>query len=208
MFLSRSFVSIAHRLQWLSNPNKYAMKISRVFSHGYDPMARTPTEKCDPYGQGGKPMEYDKAIKLLQTLDQSWRVMDASSVSQSPSSYIQRNTNTSSVLCDSGQHTFPYLYLYREFYHDSFLDGSKFLNMIAAISQNHNHYPEISLQRRLIHSMKAWEIVTSVKCFTQTLAGLSHSDFLLALMIDVEATRPEYQKLLFVTNENKSDVSK
>lgn len=155
-------------------------------SNGYDPTARSPTKICDPYGQEGKPMDHDKAMELLRTLDTQWRLAFSSEL------------NMDSVKTVAGRPHTPQS-LYREFVHDTFIHGSRFLTMIAAVAHNNNHFPEISLKRRLVSPIHGWEVVSSVKCFTPTLKGLSYHDFHLALMIDVELTRPEYQRLLSVT---------
>jgi pterin-4a-carbinolamine dehydratase len=158
----------------------------RFFSRGYDPTARIPTKKCDPYGQDGKPLDYTKAMELLQTLDTPWRLVEVV-----PGSKL-----------DTQRHpTTTYLSLYREFYHETFIHGSRFLAMIAAVAQNNNHFPEISLQRQLVNPIQGWQVISSVQCFTPTLKGLSYHDFHLALMIDVEVARPEYQRLLTVKKE-------
>jgi len=153
------------------------------FSREYDPTARTPTKKCDPYGQEGKPLTYDKAMELLQTLDTQWTL-------QLPQTSIMEGVMIKDVP--------PPVSLYRQFYHASFMDGAKFLSVIAAVAHNNNHFPEISLQRRLVKDSKGWEFMTLCTCYTPTLKGLSHHDFHLALMVDVEVARPEYQRLLLV----------
>jgi pterin-4a-carbinolamine dehydratase len=121
-----------------------------------DPFARRPNQKCDPYGQGGKPLGVDDAQRLLATVSDDWRLESQENGSDTP------------------------FFLVREFYHDDFLAGSSFVNEIAAVAQMNDHYPSITLERRLDSKKKAWRVVTTVKCHTKVLGGLSHHDFFLA----------------------------
>ena len=76
--------------------------------------------------------------------------------------------------------------IYREYYHDDFVTGSRFVAQVAAVAHNNNHYPFITLERRLMRREKAWRVVSVVKCTTPTLGGLSYNDFHLAMLVDVE----------------------
>lgn len=137
-----------------------------------DPLARRPNQVCDPYGQGGKPMSLSNANDLMKTLEQDWTLVRAP----------QREEDE------------PPVSLMREFYHSDYLTASRFVSHVAAVGHNNNHYPSIFLERRLLK--KAWQVVTTVRCQTPTLGGLSHHDFFIGTMIDVEVGRPEVQKLL------------
>jgi hypothetical protein len=54
----------------------------------------------------------------------------------------------------------------------------------------------ITIERQLMKREKAWRVVTSIKCRTETLGGLSFNDFHIAMLIDVEAGREEARKLI------------
>ena len=133
-----------------------------------DPFARRPTAKCDPYGQGGKPLPPWEAQTLLATLHPNWTITklaapteDASSSSSSSSSMPQK--------------------ILRDFVHPDFMAGARFVSKIAAIAQMENqHYPAIGLGRRIVPHKKEWEVVTRVECYTLVLGGLSTHDFHLA----------------------------
>jgi pterin-4a-carbinolamine dehydratase len=96
--------------------------------------------------------------------------------------------HTDQHINESGSMPTP-LSLYREFHHDNFVNGSRFLATIAAVAHNNNHYPEISLKRRLHKDANKWEVIVTICCHTPTLKGLSHHDFHLALMVDVETLK-------------------
>jgi pterin-4a-carbinolamine dehydratase len=68
----------------------------------------------------------------------------------------------------------------REFYHADFSSGSSFVTTVAAVAQMNDHFPSITLERRLLSRKKAWQVVTTVRCHTFVLQGLSHHDFFLA----------------------------
>lgn len=156
---------------------------------GGDPTARRPTKICDPYGQGGKPLSHGDATGLMATVDVGWAILLAEPKKHDASHERQgrgKATNTGA---------FP-LSLFREFYHDNFVTGSRFLSHVAAVGHLNNHYPFLSLERRLMKREKAWRVVTCVKCFTPTLGGLSYNDFHLAMLIDVEVSRPEVSQLV------------
>ena len=87
-----------------------------------------------------------------------------------------------------------------EYKHQDFVRASAFISKIAAVGDMNNHYPEISLQRKLCSREMRWEVTTTVQCRTPTLGGLSRNDFLVAMLIDVEAGRPEVRQYL-LSNE-------
>lgn len=67
-----------------------------------------------------------------------------------------------------------------EFVHEDFIEGSKFLTHVAAVAQMNDHFPTLTLERRLLSRQKAWQVVSTVRCHTRVLQGLSHHDFFLA----------------------------
>jgi len=149
-----------------------------------DPMAQRPTKVCDPYGQNGRPLGRDEATALLSTLDDGWELVGG--------------PKTHDGMDGQG----PLVSVNKEFYHPDFLSGSKFGSIVASVGHNNNHYPSICLERRLVKREKSWRVVTTVKCFTETLGGLSFNDFHIATMVDVEAARPDIQNLLVDGNES------
>eukprot|EP00592_Proboscia_alata_P012219 CAMPEP_0194387062 /NCGR_PEP_ID=MMETSP0174-20130528/89919_1 /TAXON_ID=216777 /ORGANISM="Proboscia alata, Strain PI-D3" /LENGTH=111 /DNA_ID=CAMNT_0039176821 /DNA_START=369 /DNA_END=704 /DNA_ORIENTATION=+ len=84
----------------------------------------------------------------------------------------------------------------REFHHKDYLQASEFLSLLASIAHNNNHFPNLSIERRLDSRRKRWDIVTVVSCRTQVLKGLSFADFHLAMMIDVEVSRSSVNNLV------------
>ena len=136
-----------------------------------DPLARRPNQKCDPYGQGGKPLSLVDAKRLLTTVDSEWKI-DLSDEG------VTRTYN------DDNDTIIP-ISISREFFHDEFIDGSIFISKIAALSQMNNHYPTITLGRHVVKKLKQWQAVTTVTCHTKVLKGLSHHDFHLAMVSTV-----------------------
>lgn len=130
-----------------------------------DPFARRPTAKCDPYGQGGKPLAIWEAQTLLATIDPQWKLLEEDDASH------QDNDNPP-----------PPRGIVREFVHPDFISGSKFVTKVAAVAELNTHFPSITLERKLIPRQKAWQVVTRVHCHTLVLGGLSSHDFHLAMV--------------------------
>jgi pterin-4a-carbinolamine dehydratase len=148
--------------------------VSRSFSSTFsfqdkssrpDPLARRPNRICDPYGLGGKPLSYNAASQQLQTLNDGWRLVGDS---------MEEDSDTDQ---DS-----PPSALVREFYHVDYLTAARFVKTIAAVAHVNNHYPTITIERRLLSKQAAWQVVTTVSCCTPNLEGLSHSDFYIAMV--------------------------
>ena len=78
--------------------------------------------------------------------------------------------------------------LVRKFYPIDFLSGSKFVHCVASLAEINNHYPDISLYRKI--EKKEWNAVSSVRCHTFVLGGLSRNDFFFAMLVDVECDKP------------------
>jgi len=135
-----------------------------------DPFTRRPSTICDPYGQGGQPLLPDDATRLLESLDNEWQMEHEGSM--------------------------PPISIFREFNHPDYLSGAKFVHHMACVGEINNHYPIITLERRLLPRQKVWLVVTTVKCKTEVLQGLSHNDFHLAMLMDVELARPEVRAML------------
>jgi pterin-4a-carbinolamine dehydratase len=125
-----------------------------------DPFARRPNQKCDPYGQGGKPLSMPDAERLLLTVSDNWKL-------ETP------------LLENDEEEKIPQT-IVREFVHEDFIEGSKFLTHVAAVAQMNDHFPTLTLERRLLSRQKAWQVVSTVRCHTRVLQGLSHHDFFLA----------------------------
>ena len=137
----------------------FSVESSRV---SLDPTAKRPTKKCDPYDQGGKPLEGKECDRLLSTLDPQWK-----------------------LVCEEGSEN-PNI-LRRSFVHENFMIGATFIQKIAAVAFVNNHYPSLSLVRKLDH--KSWKVMSRVDCRTEVLGGLSYNDFQIAMYIDLEADR-------------------
>jgi pterin-4a-carbinolamine dehydratase len=172
-----------------------------------DPLAKKPNNKCDPYGQGGKPLNYQEVSTLLNTtLENGW------SMKFSPLSFPfdnekgayaanqqQRNMEGGDVV----QRKLLPLNISKEYHHENLLQGTKFISSLASLCLVHHHFASFHLERRLMSrtqkhnvtsdssalSSSGWDFVTTITCFTPTLGGLSYNDFHLAMMIDVECQK-------------------
>jgi len=136
-----------------------------------DPFARRPTAKCDPYGQGGKPLPLWEANTLLATLNPGWKIEEGETIDD-----LSADNTTDPPAPPPPQG------LIREYVHPDFISGSRFVGKIAAVAQLNIHYPSIKLERRIIPNKKAWQVVSQVRCHTHVLGGLSSHDFHLALV--------------------------
>ncbi len=183
-----SFLSLLY-----SDTNLYEVKtsfINRFSTTARDPTARRPNKVCDPYGQNGKPLSNSDASKFLPTIEKGWTLVKPLDRNSSPKGSIaQQKQKQEQEL----QHPIA---LEKEFYHADYMDASRFASIVAAVAHNNNHYPKICLERRLMKREKAWAVVTTVSCRTETLKGLSSHDFHIAMLIDVEAERDEVQRFL------------
>jgi len=156
------------RLQVKQGLSTDATRQCRMFSSSsdstkrrFDPMAKRPNFRCDPYGQGGKPLALKEAENLLATVDGAWN--------------IEKNNDK------------PWA-IVREFIHPDFLAGARFVHKMAAVAEMNAHYPSIILDRRIVH--KQWQIVTKIQCHTFVLGGLSTHDFHLAMVSARAQFRP------------------
>jgi pterin-4a-carbinolamine dehydratase len=155
--------------------------LDRTFSSATrrpDPLARRPNQKCDPYGQGGKPLGWNDAKQLLEILDKDW-------------------------ILEGGDGEGPPVSLTRSYLHKDYLTATAFLSKIAVVGDLNNHYPTIVLERKL--QRQSWQVTTTIKCHTITLNGLSRHDFHIAMLMDVEAGRPEAKRYIMNTAEDISE---
>ena len=150
--LSSSLATRFIRKQLGPFPSRQLQQATRTMASSSrpDPFARRPNQKCDPYGQGGKALVLEDAKRLLDTVSDEWKLIDD-------------NTAIS-----------------RDFVHPDFITGSSFLTHMAAVAQINDHFPSLTLERRLDSRKKAWHVVSTVTCSTKVLQGLSHHDFFLA----------------------------
>lgn len=131
-----------------------------------DPMARRPTAKCDPFGQGGKPLVLEDAFRLSATVDPAWKV----ETEKNDSIEGKRLEHPAKIV--------------REFQHPDFISAASFLQHVAAVAQMNDHFPSLTMERKLNSRRKMWTIVSSVECHTKILGGLSHHDFFLATVCE------------------------
>lgn len=144
-----------------------------------DPLAKKPNKLCDPYGQNGKPLGYSQVALLLKTLEKGWAV----------SSFCYPNKNSEQLVATSSTPKS----IYKEYHHESFTQGSKFITCLASLCHVHNHFATFLLERKLgERASSSWIYVTTVTCHTPTLEGLSYNDFHLAMMIDVESEKMKH----------------
>lgn len=170
-----------------------------------DPTAKRPNKVCDPYGQNGKPLSYADAVQKLSILDSGWTLScyddeeDERVKGETPADAAtdEREVSSSSkATTDSSPPRLPPFALEKEYYHQNYIDASRFASIVASVAHNNNHYPKIILERRLMKKEKTWRVVTTVQCYTEVLGGLSFHDFHIAMLIDVEVSREHVQKLL------------
>ena len=168
---------------------------SSGFSERPDPFARRPNSKCDPYGQSGKPLLLDKVSALMRTIEPEWNIMIQEDQEFDGNKGYDKLRDKIDLV--------P-LAITREFWHQDYMSGAKFSSHVAAVAQmNAQHFPhKVILKRKLNSRTKSWEVCTQIICRTHVLQGLSHHDFYLATLIDIEAQRPEVRGLL--TNGKRS----
>jgi len=179
-----------------------------------DPFARRPTSKCDPYGQSGKPLTLGETTKLLRTVEPEWKLLINKDDSGKDCDFNMLRNANGEVGNNDGDSNNNNQYYYnkcydenfvpfgigRDFWHEDYTHGAQFLTHVAAVAQmNAQHFPHrVILERKIqgLSGSKSWNICTRVICSTHVLQGLSHHDFYLATLIDIEIERPEVQKLL------------
>jgi pterin-4a-carbinolamine dehydratase len=175
----------------ISKSHNHTIGTKETTKRRIDPMTRRPNKVCDPYGQGGKPLLSSEAKDQMATLDEGWVLM-----------YDNHDHDDETTIDREGNGNVPKS-LQKEFYHANYIHGSKFTSLVAAVAHMNNHYPTLSLERRLERKEKAWSVVTTVKCHTPTLGGLSYNDFHIALLVDVEVAREETRPLLCWNDEER-----
>jgi pterin-4a-carbinolamine dehydratase len=146
-----------------------------------DPTARRPNRVCDPYGQGGRPLESMVQIQSLRaTLHADWNLVWCSNGTgtEDDAGQVQPADAASSSAAAAP------VAIVRECVHPDFLAGARFLHGIAAVAQVNAHYPSIALERRIVgkQSKKNWVTVSIIRCQTTVLRGLSTHDFHLAMV--------------------------
>jgi hypothetical protein len=165
-----------------------------TFAASIDPTAKRPNAKCDPYGQGGTPMDAANARALLSTVHCDWRIVSANGASiniyegagignESTCLTMQGSkagdNDKETESGDDGDGA-P-RYLVREFRHPDLGSGGRFGAVVAAVSEIQAHYPRrIVTERQVVK--KSWVVSTTVLCQTQVLGGLSINDFHLAMV--------------------------
>lgn len=135
-------------------------------------------------------MSHSDAQNLLQTLDDGWKLQ------------TREPTEKRSKHDDEGETPIS---LYKEFNHSDFLKGAKFISNIAAVAHNNNHYPLITLERKLFKNDGNvwWGVVSTIHCRTEVLGGLSYHDFHVAMLIDIEIARDSIASLIEKKNDKK-----
>jgi pterin-4a-carbinolamine dehydratase len=110
------------------------------------------------------------------------------------------NKNKNNNNCDENENfaVVPPFGIGRDFWHDDYIQASQFMAHVAAVAEmNAQHFPHKVILERKIHSRtKSWNVCTRIICRTHVLQGLSHHDFYLATLIDIEIDRPEVRGLL------------
>lgn len=148
-----------------------------------DPMAKRPTVKCDPYGQGGKAMSWMEAETLLSTLrlHSDWKLVPVSTQTTAPTPDLNDSSQPTENETTATSPQLPPHALEREFVPTDFLSGARLVQKLAAVAQLDNHFPaSLTLSRKIVR--KEWQVVTAVQCHTTVLGGLSTNDFHLAMV--------------------------
>jgi len=204
---------------------RYRSSSSSSSTRRPDPFARRPTSKCDPYGQSGKPLTLGEATQLHRTVEPEWKLLINKDDSDKDCDFnMLRNRDGGNNDDDSNDNNkfydnkcydenFVPFGIGRDFWHEDYTHGAQFLTHVAAVAQmNAQHFPHrVTLERKIQgrSGSKSWNICTRVICSTHVLQGLSHHDFYLATLIDIEIERPEVRKLLiFSTQERKNSNDK
>lgn len=107
-------------------------------------MSELAKKKCVPCESGTKPLSEPQAIEFKKELDPDWILVDEARL------------------------------LVREFRFKNFADAMSFANKIAAIAEEENHHPDLSV---------SWGSV-GVELSTHAIGGLSENDFILASKIE------------------------
>ena len=152
-----------HKLLFLSTSSRDGPNNAR--HRRYDPTTKRPNSVCDPYGQGGKPMSAADAQSHMPTIHENWELV------------TNRTTNENDDQTSSPP---PPDLLQREFRHEDFLTGAKFLKKIAAVALVNNHFPLLELDRKIVKNQ--WLNISRISCRTKVLGGLSTNDFFLAMV--------------------------
>ncbi len=171
-----------------------------------DPTAKRPNKTCDPYGQNGKPITKDEAMKQLLLLDSGWHLDHNNNENNNivtEKSADDHSTNGNPTDDNDSTLSTPPRKLYKQFHHKNYIDASKFISIIASVAYNNNHYPSLQIERQLLRKEKAWRVVSTITCYTEVLNGLSFHDFYIAMLIDVEVGSRTDVKSLIANDEKR-----
>lgn len=169
---------------------KWRRLLSQSFNHDNrtrpDPTVKRPNKKCDPFGQGGKPLTIAEIPTLSSTISTEWKVEYADD--ENDSNPVDIDTPTMNPQNehkgDNKKQQLP-IALIREYIHPDFYSGARFLNKIAAVAQMNGHFPTLKLDRVIVKNNKNWQVRSTCRCHTIVLGGLSKNDFYLAMVRNV-----------------------
>jgi len=162
-FSSSSTVSTgADTPEHVKRPGTTTMASPKKERRRLDPMAKRPNQKCDPYGQGGKPLGIDQAQSLKATVHTDWQLEMTNDDNDTPVALIRDFVISSTD--GSG-----------------FVQATRLASTVAAVAQLQNHFPSILVDRRIVRKGE-WQIYTRIRCHTTVLGGLSTHDFHLAMV--------------------------
>ncbi|KAL7461316.1 hypothetical protein ACHAXS_001736 [Conticribra weissflogii] len=103
----------------------------------FDPTAKRPTQKCDPYGLQGQSLSYSECMGLMPTLEEGWELISF----RTEHIESRHETMTSKN---------PPTFLQKKYFHPSFHAASQFLAHITLLATNNNHYPYLAMERLLV----------------------------------------------------------
>jgi len=131
------------------------------------------------------------------TVEPEWEILSRDDGGEEETNNNNNNNNNTNNNHDINS-SIPFA-IARTFWHDEYPDGAEFVTHVAAVAQIHaqRHFPhEVLLDRTLDSRTKTWRVRTRVVCRTHVLQGLSHHDFYLATLLDIEVQRPEVNRLV------------
>jgi pterin-4a-carbinolamine dehydratase len=136
---------------------------------------------------------YTEAQNLLATVEPEWKLWK----------HETEEDDEHDKAAELDNNIIPFA-IVRDFWHKDYMQGAQFVTHVSAVAQMNDHYPhQVILDRYLSRREKAWKVRTRIICRTVVLQGLSHHDFFLATLLDVETKRPEVAGLLAGTQKER-----
>ncbi|KAL7533317.1 hypothetical protein ACHAXR_009795 [Thalassiosira sp. AJA248-18] len=113
----------------------------------FDPTAKRPTQKCDPYGLQGESLPYKQCLDWMTTLEDGWVLL------QSENDDANNNNFDDTIIDHAAIIERTPVFLQKQYYHPTFHEASQFLSHIALLATNLNHFPFLSMERILVDDL-------------------------------------------------------